>query len=198
MRQPGTEGSGDGELIAGILLAAGQSTRFRRQKLLEAFNGEAMVRRAARAFIEAHLTPVIVVVSAVSGASAALGGLPLTLVDNPRPEQGISGSIACGLRALRQETVAVMIGVADQPRLTKDALLALMHAFVPGRIVVPFYGDHRGNPAVFDRQFFGELLELQGDRGGQLVIAAHPEAVREVPLPAALGEDIDEPGQWPG
>lgn len=198
MRQPGTQGSGDRELIAGILLAAGQSTRFRRQKLLEPWDGEAMVRHAVRAFIDAGLAPVIVVVSAASGASAALAGMPVTLIDNPRPEQGISGSIACGLRALGEETGAALIGVADQPRLTKDALLTLIHAFAPGRIVVPLYGDHRGNPAVFDRQFFGELLELRGDRGGQLVVAAHPESVLEVPLPAVLGEDIDEPGQWPG
>jgi molybdenum cofactor cytidylyltransferase len=198
MRQPGTEGSGDRELIAGILLAAGQSTRFRRQKLLEPLDGEAMVRHAVRAFIAAGLAPVIVVVSAASGASAAVAGMPVRLIENARPELGISGSIACGLEALGEATGAAMIGVADQPRLTKDALLALIHAFAPGRIVVPLYGDHRGNPAVFDRRFFGELLELRGDRGGQLVVAAHPESVIEVPLPAALGEDIDEPGQWPG
>ena len=90
-----------------------------------------------------------------------------------------------------------MIGVGDQPYLTAEAILELVHAFSPGRIVVPRWGDHRGNPSVFDRRFFPDLLALDGDRGGQRVIAAHSESVIEVPFPAWLGNDIDRPEEWP-
>jgi len=155
------------------------------------------VRRAARNLVDAGLEPVVVVISDDARFADALAGLPLSLVKNPAPELGISRSIATGLGALPQTTEAALIAVGDQPHLTADALRELVRAFSPGRIVVPLYGDHRGNPPIFDRRFFPELLRLRGDRGGQAVIATHAEAVVEVSLSAAMGDDVDRPEEWP-
>ena len=126
----------------------------------------------------------------------ALAGLPLTVVVNPIPAEGISGSIRIGIRTLPDDSPAVLIAVADQPYLTSDALADLIRAFVPGRIVVPRYGTQRGNPPIFDRRFFPELLALDGDRGGQLVLNAHSEAALEIDLAARMGADIDRPDDW--
>ena len=119
------------------------------------------------------------------------------MVVNIHPEDGISSSIALGLAALPEATIAALIGVADQPNLSADAVEDLLHGFSSGQIVVPRYGDHRGNPPVFDRRFFAELMELRGDRGGQVVVNAHPEAVIEVSLAEAIGDDVDRPEDWP-
>ena len=127
----------------------------------------------------------------------ALAGLPVTMVENPNPEDGVSSSIAIGLRALPDTSSAALIGVADQPYLTADAIQELLDAFLPGLIVVPRFGDHRGNPPVFDRRFFADLMELRGDRGGQAVVNAHPEAVIEVSLAEEIGADVDRPEDWP-
>jgi molybdenum cofactor cytidylyltransferase len=197
LRRLGAQGRHASRLIAGILLAAGQSTRFGRQKLLEPWHGEPLVRRIARCFLEAGLRPLVAVVSKDARLNDALAGLPLTTVENAHPEKGISSSIAIGVRALPETTEGALIGVGDQPYLTAQAIKELLNAFAPGRIVVPLWGDHRGNPPVFDRRFFPELLALDGDRGGQRVIAANPDAVTEVPLPARLGDDIDRPEEWP-
>ena len=156
-----------------------------------------MVRKTARCFLDGGLQSLVAVVSADPRLVDALAGLPLTTVENPHPEHGISRSIAIGLRALPEAADAALIGVADQPYLTAEAIDALVKAFAPGRIIVPKWGDHRGNPPVFDRAFFPELLALSGDHGGQRVIAAHPDAVTEVPLLAGLGDDIDRPEDWP-
>jgi molybdenum cofactor cytidylyltransferase len=173
------------------------STRFGRQKLLQPWRGELLVRKTARCFLEAGLQPVVAVVSNDPAFGDALAGLPLTMVENPNPEYGISGSIAVGLRALPDTTIAALIGVADQPHLTVEAVEELVRAFSPGRIVVPRFGDHRGNPPVFDRRFFADLMQLEGDRGGQVVVSAHPEAVIEVGLAEGIGDDIDRPEDWP-
>ena len=165
--------------------------------MLELWNGEPLVRRAARTFLEAELSPVIVVVSSDPALSAALDGLSVRTAVNPHPEHGISSSIAIGVSALPEESVAAAIGVADQPYITAGAIRELIQVVAPGGIAVPRYGDHLGNPAVFDRRFFSELQNLAGDRGGQRVIDAHPEAVREVDLPEMMGDDIDRPEQWP-
>jgi len=155
------------------------------------------VRRAARNLVDAGLEPVVVVISDDARFADALAGLRVLLVNNPAPELGISRSIATGLGLLPETTAAALIGVGDQPHLTAEAIAELVRAFAPGRIVVPRYGDHRGNPPVFDRRFFPELLRLRGDLGGQAVIAAHPDAVVEVSLSAAMGDDVDSPEEWP-
>jgi molybdenum cofactor cytidylyltransferase len=140
----------------------------------------------------------VVVVSNDPAFGDALAGLPLTMVENPHPEEGISSSIAVGLAVLPEATSAALVGVADQPYLTKEAVEKLVHAFSPGRIVVPRYGDHRGNPPVFDRRFFADLMELRGDRGGQVVVDAHADSVIEVSLAEGIGADVDRPEDWPG
>jgi molybdenum cofactor cytidylyltransferase len=197
LRRPGTQDRGPRRLIGGILLAAGFSSRFGRQKLLESWHGEPLVRLAARRLLEAGLDPVLAVISEEPRFRDALAGLPLGTVVNPQPERGISGSIGLGVRALPATSPAALIAVADQPYLTPVALAELVLAFATGRIVVPRYGEVRGNPAIFDRRFFPELLTLEGDRGGQVVVSAHPEAVVEVSLAPTMGADIDRPEDWP-
>src|SRR5207302_10081521 len=118
LRRPGAEGRDRRQLISGILLAAGLSSRFGRQKLLEPWRGEALVRRAARSFLEAGLAPVIAVVSGDRHLADALAGLPVTIETNPQPERGINTSIRIGVGALPRATTAALIGVADQPLLT--------------------------------------------------------------------------------
>jgi molybdenum cofactor cytidylyltransferase len=197
LRRPGAQDRDPSRLIAGILLAAGQSTRFGRQKLLELWNGEPLVRKAARGLLDAGLRPVIAVISSDPRLVGALAGLSVMTVENAHPEEGISSSIAIGVRALPDAADAALISVADQPYLTAEAIEELVKAFSPGRIIVPRWGEHRGNPPVFDRRFFPELMALDGDAGGQGVIAGHADAVTEIPLPARLGDDIDRPEDWP-
>ena len=150
----------------------------------------------AQRLLEAGLDPVLVVTSADPRFQAALSDLPVRLLENPRPELGISQSIRLGIGALPDDSAAALIAVADQPYLTLDALLDLMRAYAPGGIVVPRFGAHRGNPPIFDRRFFSELVGLEGDRGGQAVVRAHPDAVVEVKLPPAMGVDIDRLDDW--
>jgi molybdenum cofactor cytidylyltransferase len=174
------------------------SSRFGRQKLLEAWRGEPLVRLAARRLLDGGLGPVVVVVSEDPQFAEVLAGLPVLVMENSAPDLGISRSIGIGLGALPAECPAALIAVADQPYLTAQALAELVRAFLPGRIVVPRYGTHRGNPPIFDRRFFSELLALAGDRGGQDVVSAHPGAVLEVDLAAGMGADIDRPEDWQG
>ncbi len=183
-------------LIPGILLAAGASSRFGRPKLLEQWQGVSLLRRAAGTLRDAGTRPLIVVVPPGPEFRDELVGLASVLVVNLEPDQGIGRSIALGIGALPDDAMAVLIAVADQPLLSIDAVRSLLSAFQPGAIVAPRYGAHPGNPRVFDRRFFSELTSLHGDRGGQLVADAHPEAVVEVELPEPLGIDVDRPSDW--
>ena len=183
-------------MIAAVLLAAGQASRYGGAKLLESFSGETLLRRAARAFIEAGCAPVIVVLAPGGALRAQLEGLAVRTIENPRPERGIGHSIGLGVTALPADADAALIGVADQPLLSAAIVRRLVEAFEPGRIVAPRYGAAPGNPRIYDRRFFRELTRLAGDRGGQVLAARHPDAVTEVVFPARYGVDIDTPADW--
>lgn len=184
-------------MIAGVLLAAGSSTRFGKQKLLQPWDGEPLVRRSAAALVQAGLTPVIAVIQEDARLRTALAGLAVRLLVNPKPAEGVSGSIRLGIAALPPETQATLVAVADQPHLTAEGISVLLAAFRPGAIVAPRYGAVLGNPRIYDRAFFAELMSLTGDRGGQVLADRHPDAVIEVELPEIMGRDIDRPADWP-
>jgi molybdenum cofactor cytidylyltransferase len=148
-------------------------------------------------YVDAGLRPLVAVVSDRRLYADALAGLALTIVENREPERGLSRSIALGLSALPADADAVLLGVADQPYLSSDGVRALCRAYQPGGIVMTSYGDHRGNPCIFDRRFFPELLAVRGDHGGGAVVRAHPDAVVEVRLPDRMGTDVDRPEDWP-
>lgn len=149
--------------------------------------------RAARSFIDAGLDPVVVVVPMLPAVRASLAGLPVSVVENRDPGRGIGRSIALGIGALPEGAPAALVGVADQPFVDAAVIRRLCAAFIPGRIVTPRYGAHGGNPRIFDRRFFPELVALGGDVGGQSVAATHPDAVLECDFAVRIGLDVDRP-----
>ena len=126
----------------------------------------------------------------------ALDGLPVQLAVNPHPDHGLSSSIRIGLDALPTSADAVLIAAADLPFLEAAHVQQLVTGYRPGAIVVSRYGDHTGNPQIYDRRFFGELRQIEGDQGGRLVADRHPEAVIEVQFEDRAGEDVDTPDDW--
>jgi molybdenum cofactor cytidylyltransferase len=180
-------------LIAGVLLAAGESRRFARQKLLELWRGEPLVARAARSLRDGGLSPIVVVVPPVASVREALSHLEVALVVNAEPGRGISHSIALALAALPDSAAAALLAVADQPLMDAPLVARLCAAYVPGAIVTPRYGSHQGNPRLFDRRYFAELSQLEGDVGGHAVALSHPGAVIECVFPERSGLDLDRP-----
>lgn len=185
----------------GIVLAAGGSRRLGAAKQLLELDGEPLVRRAARAAVDAGLWPVVVVVGAEQDAvRAALAGLPVATVQNPDFEAGMAHSLARGLARLSEcapDASGVVVLACDQPAVTAGHLGALVDAAGgEGKpIAASGYGGTEGVPAFFGRAVFDELRALTGDAGAKRVIAHDASRVATVPL--AGGElDIDTPEDW--
>jgi molybdenum cofactor cytidylyltransferase len=100
------------EPVAGIILAAGGSTRFGQSKLLLDWFGQPFIRRVAITAIEANLSPVIVVTGVENEPFlAALSGLPVQIMVNPDWTQGQSTSVRVGIQALPGNTGAAVVFV---------------------------------------------------------------------------------------
>jgi molybdenum cofactor cytidylyltransferase len=184
--------------IAGILLAAGRSSRMApRNKLIETIGGMPVVRRVAIAALAAGVEPLIAVTGFdAEGVGQALDGLALTLVHNKDFVLGLSSSLRAGLRALPPDCDGALICLGDMPAIESDDLRRLLAAFTAaGRdgICVPVCGGRRGNPVLWGAAFLCEMMELHGDAGAKELLIRHSARLTEVEmLSDGIFADIDE------
>ena len=166
-----------------------------RQKLLLEFKGKPVVRWSVEAVLPHVGDCVVVTGEDDAGVRAALAGLAIRFVLNPRPQDGQGSSIAVGVGALKPWTAAAAIVLGDQPRTPGDVLPALLAAQARSQksIVTPSYRGTRGTPVLFSSDVFPELRALRGDEGARAVVAARPERVEVVALDVAMPADVDTP-----
>jgi molybdenum cofactor cytidylyltransferase len=166
-------------------------------KLLAELNGKPLVRIAVEAALRSRADPVIVVTGHErERVEAALAGLSVRWVHNPDYAQGLSTSLKAGIAALPPQADGVVVCLGDMPQVRPAMIDRLIAAFDPARgalIVVPTIGGKRGNPVVWSRRFFPELIALEGDVGARHVIGTYGEAVVEVPADGAVLVDVDTP-----
>ena len=128
--------------------------------------------------------------------TTVLAGLDITIVDNPDYATGLSSSLKAGIRALPDDCDGALVLLGDMPRITAVDLDALIAAFESDKdkIVVPVNGGRRGNPVLWPRVYFQEMLQLGGDAGAKSLLAAFADSVREVTLATdAIFLDVDTP-----
>lgn len=164
-------------MIAGIVLAAGSSSRLGQPKQLLPY-GQGTLLGATLALAHVALDPVVVVLGAAAAEIRARVDLGRAIVvENPDYAQGQATSLIAGVRALipRPEVEAALVMLGDQPRVRPEVLAALSAAWRADpalHAVVPVYGAQRGNPVLFARAAWPALLALTGDTGARALFAA--------------------------
>ena len=185
--------------IAAVVLAAGRSTRMGGpNKLLAEIAGRPLLRIVVEEALASHAKPVIVVVGHERAeVEKALAGLPVQLIHNPDFAQGLGTSLKAGIAAVPAEADGAIVCLGDMPQVDASLIDRLIAAFDPDRgalIVMPTVEGRRGNPVLWSRRFFPDLMAIEGDVGARHFIGRYSEAVVEVPFEgrAAL-VDIDTP-----
>lgn len=184
--------------VGAVVLAAGASTRLGRPKQLVCYAGEPLVRRAARAAVDAGAQPVVVVLGARAAevAPALDGVIGVEVITHAYWADGLGASLAAGVRAL--DALAgdvlpdgVLLTVCDQPLVDARALGTLLAAFDgPESAAAAEYGGTLGVPAVIGHAHLDALRALSGDAGAGRWLRAHAARVTRVPLPGAAF-DVD-------
>ncbi|GAC1653379.1 MAG: hypothetical protein NVS9B15_14030 [Acidobacteriaceae bacterium] len=173
--------------VAGLVLASGLSRRFGpKNKLLADLDGRPVIYHTVAAYTHSEFDGVWVVIGHnASQIMTALDDLDTIFVHNPDFGIGQSRALHRGVRAIPAHVDAVVIGVGDQPFITPAILrtLAAGHVETNAPIVVPRYAGQRGNPVLFHRRLFPELLDIDGDRGGRSVIERHVAQVHWLDFP---------------
>ena len=198
-----------GQRVAGVVLAAGLSSRFGEgDKLLATLEGEPLVVHAVRTLTGADLDAVAVVVDPASGVSGALAdaglagddtdadaGADVALVENPDAAAGQATSVRRGVAWARgaADADAVVFALGDMPRVRPETVDRLAAAWRDGRgsALAAAHDGQRGNPVLFDSRHFDALAAVSGDTGGRSVFEnAADSAVVETDDPG-VRRDVD-------
>lgn len=180
--------------VAGLLLAAGAGSRFGGPKALVSFEGELLVERGQRLLREGGCDPVVVVLGALAEQAAPYASVAVVA---PDWQTGMGASLRAGLTALEGTgAAAVVVALADQPRVGPQSVVLLREAHAAGAVAaVATYSGRQRNPVLLARSTWSEVAGLAvGDTGARPWLRTHPDLVVEVPCDATGSpEDVDTP-----
>jgi nicotine blue oxidoreductase len=185
--------------VAGVLLAAGQGSRFGRPKALVELDGQTLAERGVTLLRAGGTDPVLIVTGA---AQVGLGPEHRArTVYNGEWRTGMGSSLRAALRALTEleagpEIGAVVVALADQPLVGPEAVGRLIAAYQAGAdVAVAAYGGKPRNPVLLAREHWPEVIATAtGDQGARAFLRARPELVTLVECgDTGRPDDIDTP-----
>ena len=191
-------------MIGGILLAAGQSTRMGRNKLLLPHLGYPLAAHALSALAASKVSPVICVLgweadTLREALGQAKGAQRVRYVLNEGYTEGRASSIRKGLEALPPHCEAALFLPADLPMVTAEDIDRVVEEYERTRapvVVVTDPGGKRTHPVLFAKSFFPKLMALKGDRGGRDLILLHWESAAKVIRTGPNVFDVDTPEDY--
>ncbi len=185
--------------IAAVVLAAGMSSRMGgRNKLLREIGGMPMIRRSVEAVLASSASPATVVTGRDEAEiRAALAGLDVAFVHNPDFSAGMAGSLKAGIAAVPNDADGVVVALGDMPFVTAhhiDRLIAAYDEDEGRTICVPTHDGKWGNPVLWSRRYFPEMLAITGDKGARELLHAYADKLCEVPMEdEGILRDFDTP-----
>ena len=183
--------------VAGVILAAGGSSRFGEIKQLLPWKNKNIINTVVETAALAGLDPILVVLGANAGLiQASLDNETVQVVTNPDWDKGQSTSLKAGVTAIRQTVDGVLFLLCDQPHLTVNLVNAVVEEGLrSGKVVTPIIDDRRANPVYFPASCFPLFDTLEGDAGGRQIIPACPHTTLPW-LDDWMARDIDTPEDY--
>ena len=191
-----------GKDIHAVLLAAGRSERMgRNNKLLLNVDGIPLVRKSAINILNSNVTSMTVVTGFDENKIVnALSGLNVNFVKNINFREGLSSSLKAGLANITPTPSAVIICLADMPKIQPEHINQLIENFDPLKgweICIPTNNGERGNPVLIGSRFFPYIFETSGDFGAKQVMKQHSDKIVEVEIGTSdIHFDIDTQDEY--
>ena len=191
-----------GKDIHAVLLAAGRSERKGpNNKLLLNVDGIPLVRKSAINILNSNVTSMTVVTGFDENKIVnALSGLNVNFVKNINFREGLSSSLKAGLANITPTPSAVIICLADMPKIQPEHINQLIENFDPLKgweICIPTNNGKRGNPVLIGSHFFPYIFETSGDFGAKQVMKQHSDKIVEVEIGTSdIHFDIDTQDEY--
>jgi molybdenum cofactor cytidylyltransferase len=180
------------ERVAGLVLAAGGSSRLGQPKQLLPYRGATLLDAVLSTARACGFDQLLVALGrAQRDVRAAVDLTGAEVVVNEEYRTGCSSSIAAALSAVDPHVDVLVLLLGDQPAVSADAVRSLVAGRGDGPLAVCRYDDGRGHPFAFSRAVFGDLAQLHGDKGVWKLLDRRAAEVVDVPVPGAVPRDVD-------
>jgi molybdenum cofactor cytidylyltransferase len=177
---------------AALVLAAGAARRFGRDKRwVRLAGGRLMIDQVLEHIAAAGLAARVVLRADDAIGLAHPWPVPVLAVAPAQAAAGMGASLAAAVHQWPDDQPC-LICLADMPFILPDTYRTLAAALTADAIVVPTYRGERGHPVGFAARFLPALRALGGERGARVVLDAHRQCVREIPVDdPGVRQDID-------
>ena len=177
--------------VRALILAAGSSTRFGKQKLRENLPSGNTVLEQTLSRVKLAVPDVKVVTSIHFYETLQPQSREFKIFSGAN--SGMGATLSYGIR-LTEEADACLVCLADMPFIQTTTYQTLAALLTSENIVVPVFEGKKGNPVGFGKRFFNDLMLLNGDIGGRELLRRYSDVTQHVKVedPAIL-YDIDTP-----
>jgi molybdenum cofactor cytidylyltransferase len=190
--------------VAGLLLAAGSSSRMGRPKQLLPFGEQSLIEHAVKEALRSDLHRLHIVLGCRAeeirdSIGPDLDGRRVQVIENPRYAEGISTSILSGMQVIEREYDHALILLGDMPWITAELINQLIREYLKSGMSLGAVKkmEQRTLPVIVGRKFFPHLHQLQGDVGARELFLRFPREVCLVEADNPYEDtDIDTPEDY--
>ncbi len=182
-------------MICAMILAAGESRRMGKPKLLLPFRDKTIIETIVEKVVSSNVEKTLVILgSDREKIEKKIRNYPVKIVYNRDFRSGMLSSVQCGFKALPEETRAVLAVLGDQPKISTTVINKLVDAYKSSGkgIVLPVHNKERGHPVLIDVKYREEVGNLSPEVGLRGTVYNHPEDILEVDVEtSSIFQDID-------
>lgn len=187
--------------IAGIVLAAGMSTRLGSAKQLVRADGQYLLDRVLDGALASSLDRIILVLGHRAEAVSAVlkernDRDRLRILINPAYRDGMSSSLRAGTESVQDAFSAIMVLLGDQPFVGAELIDLLIRRFRSSEkdICAPVCRGKRGHPVIIGRRFYDAVMSTTGDIGARQILKSNPDSILGVEISdSRIFFDVDTP-----
>lgn len=187
-------------MIWAMILAAGESKRMGKPKLLLPYGEKTIIETIVENVVSSNVENTLVILgSDREKIEEKIKNFPVKIVYNRDFRSGMLSSVQCGFKAVPEETRAVLVVLGDQPKISADVINKLIDAYKStGKgIVLPVYKKERGHPVLIDVKYGEEVENLSPEVGLRGTVYNHPEDILEVDIEtSSIFQDIDDESDY--
>jgi len=188
-------------MISAIILAAGQSRRMGRPKMLLPWGKSTVIEHVISTFLNAGIEDIVVVTGGARGqVEDAISQYPVRTIHNNDYAAGeMLSSIQCALRAMPEQAQAALIGLGDQPQIQERSVRSICEEYrdSQSRLIVPSFQMRRGHPWLVARPLWNEILALKPPESPRNFLNRHANEIHYVSLDTqSILADLDTPEDY--
>lgn len=172
-------------MIWALVLAAGESKRMGKPKLLLPFREKTVIESVLQSVLESKVSDILVVLgSGWKKIKEKIQYYPVKIIVNMNFRKGMLSSVQLGFNSMPDKAKAALVLLGDQPAIPPSVINTVIDAYhASGKgIIIPVYKKERGHPVLIDLKYREKVMLLNPEIGLRGLVYNNPQDTTEIPV----------------